>query len=404
MKIIFLLIFVCTLNAIGYANEVVTESVSATAAESRSEVNFSIRFKEGVDAFTDKDYNRALEIYQELASKGYAPARVNLGAMYLAGIGTKTNRAEGLMQFRLAAEAGDSRAQYAIAESYLNGFVGERDPTKAFFWFMKSAQQGFPRALRQVGRMYLQGNGVTKDQLEASRWSEQALTAFLKQPEEYLHVASIHPAGVASVKKYFSSSVIAEMYENGEGTPVNLSEAIKWYKISAEAGHRESANKLGDIYYLGAKVPKDEWEGMRWYRVAALAGEVRAQYTLGSQYERGGIAIEKDAPLAAHWYRLAAKQGDYSAQIALGKLYERGIGVYYSLSKAYIWFAEAERSQFIDREAARASWDPPRSDDAKRIISRMNKTQLRDAEAALKQCRARDFVDNECNRYGCDCN
>ena len=53
----------------------------------------------------------------------------------------------------------------------------------------------------------------------------------------------------------------------------NLPEALKWYRIAAEKGGRESQSRLGTMYLNGEGTPKNEKEGWRWineHRVAHM--------------------------------------------------------------------------------------------------------------------------------------
>jgi TPR repeat protein len=64
----------------------------------------------------------------------------------------------------------------------------------------------------------------------------------------------------------------------------------------------------------------DVTEAVRYYRLAADLGLANAQGNLGLCYENGwGVA--KDETEAAQYYRLAADQGFANAQFNLGECY-----------------------------------------------------------------------------------
>jgi hypothetical protein len=58
--------------------------------------------------------------------------------------------------------------------------------------------------------------------------------------------------------------------------------------------------------------PLNVAEAIKWYRLAADQGEVQAQYNLGVMYAQGR-GVQKNYTLAHMWFNLAAKQGDQDA-------------------------------------------------------------------------------------------
>ena len=72
---------------------------------------------------------------------------------------------------------------------------------------------------------------------------------------------------------------------------------------------------LGFIYFEGRGVTKDYTEAVKWYRMAAEAGIVEAQNNLGFMYSKGH-GISKDIIAAYMWFSLAAAQGYENAAVA----------------------------------------------------------------------------------------
>ena len=66
------------------------------------------------------------------------------------------------------------------------------------------------------------------------------------------------------------------IYENGQGVPRNVVEAMKWYRRAAEQGYAGAQNNLGLIYALGRGVPRDPMRAHMWFSLAAssLTGEL----------------------------------------------------------------------------------------------------------------------------------
>ena len=62
------------------------------------------------------------------------------------------------------------------------------------------------------------------------------------------------------------------------------------------------------MYDLGEGITQDSTEAVKWYRQSAEQGYALAQYALGVIYEKGEGATN-DYKQAVQWYRQAAKQG-----------------------------------------------------------------------------------------------
>jgi len=67
-------------------------------------------------------------------------------------------------------------------------------------------------------------------------------------------------------------NVIGFSFNHGIGVRRDLDEALKWYRMSAERGHRRALNNLGILYADGAGVPQDSVEAHRLWILAAAQG------------------------------------------------------------------------------------------------------------------------------------
>jgi TPR repeat protein len=77
------------------------------------------------------------------------------------------------------------------------------------------------------------------------------------------------------------------MYGNGYGVPKDYSEAIKWYRKSAEQGNATAQCNLGVMYENGNGVPKKKSEAVKWYQKAAEQGNATARIALEKLKKRG---------------------------------------------------------------------------------------------------------------------
>lgn len=133
---------------------------------------------------------------------------------------------------------------------------------------------------------------------------------------------------------------LAVMYDHGQGTGINDSVAVTWYRKAAEQGHTQSQYTLGLLYSRGQDVPQNMSEAVRWYTRAAEGGHVESQFILGVLHDFGK-GVSKDDQLAVNWYRKAAEQGDARAQYNLALMYDFGQGGLDNPREATRWYRHA---------------------------------------------------------------
>jgi len=98
-------------------------------------------FDEGVEAYAQADYAKALAEFKPLAEAGDVRSEYFMGFLYRYGYGVKADHGEAGKWFRKAADQGDSRSLYYLGKMYENGEGVERDPVAAHMWLSLSAKQ-----------------------------------------------------------------------------------------------------------------------------------------------------------------------------------------------------------------------------------------------------------------------
>lgn len=91
---------------------------------------------------------------------------------------------------------------------------------------------------------------------------------------------------------------------DGDGAPRDYKEAVKWFRLAAEKGHRDAQDALGTMYEKGQGVKQDYVLACMWFKLAAnrgLADAAAAQSQLEKQMTAAQIA-EAEA-LARDWKR-----------------------------------------------------------------------------------------------------
>ena len=126
------------------------------------------------DAYHEKAYAKAAELWRPLAEKGDAAAQFSLGTLYAEGKGVEQNDATAFLWFQRAANQGDATAQYNMGASYAEGAGIGKSYVDAAKWFRRAADQGMAFAQLNLGLLYAAGNGVPQDNVEAFKWLELA--------------------------------------------------------------------------------------------------------------------------------------------------------------------------------------------------------------------------------------
>lgn len=129
-------------------------------------------------------------------------------------------------------------------------------------------------------------------------------------------------------------------YELGDGVPVNYSEAIRWYGISASQGFADAQRHLGHMYYDGLGTQQNHIEAFKWFREASQQGDPYADNYLGMMYLYGQ-GIQKDDGAAFNYFMRAAEKGVTEAKANIGYMYDTGTGVPQNDEAAFHWYLEA---------------------------------------------------------------
>ena len=66
-----------------------------------------------------------------------------------------------------------------------------------------------------------------------------------------------------------AQNTLGFMYQHGRGAPLNVAEALKWYRLAAEQGFGLALFNLGGLYATGQGVPLDYVQAHMWFSLAA---------------------------------------------------------------------------------------------------------------------------------------
>lgn len=181
----------------------------------------------------NQDQQKAIQMYQIAADKGYLPAKTKLGALYMSDANSTS---QSVFWTEDAAHSGDPEAQYNLAEMYKKGMVTGSPEYEGFIeWADRAAKQGNTKAMIALGNIYRSGDSdFTPNPQRAADYYWKA--AMKKDPEgQYL---------------------LAQMYESGEGVREDRIQAYVHYSQSFHQGKYEPAKSALDT--LASKMSAGE--------------------------------------------------------------------------------------------------------------------------------------------------
>ncbi len=188
--------------------------------------------------------------------------------------------------------------------------------------------------------------------------------------------AGIEPKSLSEAAAAGDANALFEVgarFTEGRGVPSDLSEAAKWYKLSADKGLAPAQYRYANLLEKGTGVPRDLAQAVVYYRQAADAGNANAMHNLAVLYASGATG-QPDYAAAVDMFSRAADLGVADSQFNLAILYARGNGVPQDLEQSYKWFAIAAKGG--DKDAAQKRDE---------VAKAMRKEQLEGARAKLDQ-------------------
>tara|TARA_Y100000588_G_scaffold212380_1_gene226464 strand:- start:335 stop:1465 length:1131 start_codon:yes stop_codon:yes gene_type:complete len=136
--------------------------------------------------------------------------------------------------------------------------------------------------------------------------------------------------------------LLAENYRTGKGLPVDLGQAVVWYRKAARQGLPAAQQNLAVALEHGKGTDQNATEAAQWYTRAARQDLPTAQYSL-ARLLLFGTGIDRNPQAAARWFRRAARNGNIPAVHHLGLMNRDGLGMPRNRVEAGKWFLVAAK-------------------------------------------------------------
>ena len=208
----------------------------------RNSLYWSDDSEQALDAYRNGDFETALRLWEVEAQAGDLIAQWHLAMMYRLGQGVRSDSAQALHYYEMAA------TQFDADRSDMNIFAMTRD---ALFWVA-----------------YYHQNGV-----------EQA--GIQPRPDYAFRIYRV----TANHGHAGSQFYIGVMLLNGQGISRDSKQGMRWLNLAAEKCYAPAMAQLGEIYWRGELQSQDHARGLMWYNLASESAQEEANPEIFDRYE-----------------------------------------------------------------------------------------------------------------------
>jgi uncharacterized protein len=267
---------------------------------------------------------------------------------------------EQVLELREKAAAGDRHAQEVLGMAYELGSPGAKsDVAEALKWYRMAADQGSSIGANQIATYYDPAEVFAGQHY--GHEPEQALSWYRKAAER----------GDDSVAQYNVAAMLLQMGRRDE--------SLEWYRKAIANGSSYAAVGLVGLYDQGLVLPgkskHENWKaGAAYFEDLAAKGNPGAEYVMGNAHREGWLGVKKDPALGFDMFRKAAAQGWTRAILLVGDCYFKGEGVRQDKVEALKWLKQAanegdpigasymaflyERGELVPKDVVEAyAWD-----------------------------------------------
>ncbi|WP_280541352.1 tetratricopeptide repeat protein [Chromohalobacter sp. 11-W] len=234
--------------AIDKLSEEEVKDLSTTDAN-RKKLFLGIFYIKGAPEFhIEKDCEKAVDFLQDAWEKDITDAGYTLATMYYNGVCTEKNINKARELATQTAQEGFILAQRMLGLAYVDekwAKLYPYDVEKGIYWLSKAGNAGDRESAGQLSYMYDKGEKVPQDQKKSFSWLKKGV--FNKYEK----------------RNRSGFSILAESYEKGIGTEVDLIKAYKFYDLTGTAGaegKQRVAKKMTQEQIDEALRQSQEWQ------------------------------------------------------------------------------------------------------------------------------------------------
>lgn len=258
-------------------------------------VDAQIKLAKILVEFSLPQYDKVAFYWADKAATGNNPeARYLLGSYYLDGIGTQVDYEKALQIFSDLAEQGEPLAEFKLGQMYYYGQGVEKDLSVAKKWFLKSAKLGVKDAKNWVAILFRESSNASENQ--ADDIDRDELNQWINYSADSGEPEGLYLKGMGCLygRDNFQQSV--EM-------------GVEFITEAADKQFVPAQRELGRIYEEGLFGLNDNAKAYHWYLKASQNGDGYSQYRLATMFYVGSGGIQRDYVQSYAWAHLAAISG-----------------------------------------------------------------------------------------------
>jgi len=236
-----------------------------------------------------KNAVKAADYFKAAAEQDFAPAQVDLGALFL----DQGDIGVAIKYFELGARAGHIESYYYLAELSNFGVGHDRScgVASAYYKIVSERTEPVHSSLQAANEAYEDGD------------LETALISYMMAAEQGYETAQANVAYLLDEQK--SRFPLTSLFPFQKVRPSILHNpelALIYWTRSAKQSNMDSMVKMGDYYLAGIGTDRDEEKAASCYQAASeFQQSAQAFWNLGWMHENG-IGVEQDFHLAKRYY------------------------------------------------------------------------------------------------------
>lgn len=337
----------------------------------------------------EKDYKKALELYEKADVQGSANAQLNLGYLYSKGKGAKKDYKKAIYFYQKAVDKGNNSARVNLAILYKEGKHIPKDLKKAHDLLSLAANERYASAENHLGLLYHQGLGVSKCLATAYIYYEKAIEHGSEVAKGNIKIIEKEMKKDPGLKRQISIKKASQTSKKKQAAPAKPAVVLESKKVESKeelrqrreqavlAKRREEEEQIAKrrLQHIKAEEKREDIEqylpvngsdhcehglacmnnnqvecAFSIFLQGAQLGDAQSQNYLAFMYQNA-IGTEENYQEAMRWYTASAEQGYVIAQFNLGHMYQNGLGILLpSYRQALYWYEKAAEQNYAQAQ------------------------------------------------------